>query len=145
MHDALRRLTAGGRRCACPAGTARRTRSHRYAANAARRIRASDTGHVRAPDDLVQLDLIADREPVLEDPLGELLEIDLVPDGRDEERSERAVRDAAIQPALADHVAHPLVVDAVLDDELDLVALGQMVEVRPEVALDLAGAGARSE
>ena len=43
--------------------------------------------------------------------------------------------DALHEAALADHVARPLVVRAVLDDELDLVALGEVVQVGPQVAL----------
>jgi hypothetical protein len=42
--------------------------------------RPSDAVDVRAPDDLVQLDLVADGQPVLEHPLRELAEVHALPD-----------------------------------------------------------------
>ena len=43
--------------------------------------------------------------------------------------------------AVVDHAAHPLVIGAVAEDELDLVALGDVREVAPAVAVRLTGSG----
>src|SRR6185437_277453 len=86
-----------------------------------------------APKVLVQLDLEAHRQPVLEDPVGELSGGQLLVARREEHGA------AAFQPVLAEFRAAPLVVAAVADHELDEVPSAEPRELLITVARLLPG------
>ena len=86
-----------------------------------------------APDVLVRLELQPDRQPIGQDPGGQILAWQDAVHGRQEHGG------AAIEQAVAsDDVACEFVVAAILDDELYLVCRRQQVEVGPAVLLGLA-------
>src|SRR5688572_15233728 len=69
-----------------------------------------------APDNLVDLEVQADGQRVFQDPGDEVFGVELPPDGGGEEGAAEPR-----QTALGDGGAHPLVVGAVGEDELELV------------------------
>src|SRR4051812_34839703 len=76
----------------------------------------SNSGDVGTPDHLVQLDLIADGQLILEHPFCQLAEVHRLPHRREEQRAKRALLHSAVELAGPNYVACPLVVCAVLDD-----------------------------
>src|ERR1019366_9724460 len=59
-----------------------------------------------------------------------------------EDRAREQIPGAIGEPALTYGVAHPFVVDAIGEHELDLVARPEVIEVRPSVPVRLAAARA---
>src|SRR5690242_21839058 len=74
-----------------------------------------------APQDLVELELKANRQPVREDPVGELARGQLLGAGTEEHRAARR--------QLGHLRAAPLVVSAIADHELDLLLGAQQCEL----------------
>src|SRR5438477_7045602 len=87
------------------------------------------------PNMLVQLRLQPRRDAVGEHPFCQWFQFELAPHRRKENRPAREI-------ALFDRAARPVVVTAIGDHELDLVARLELIEIRPAVLLDLARAGA---
>jgi len=77
----------------------------------------------------MELQLHSGPETRFEDPLGELREVDLSPDRREEDR-----RVAKVEMVTFDHLDCIVEVTAVENDKLDLVAIGEAVEVLPAVS-----------
>src|SRR5258707_6590801 len=91
--------------------------------------------NVGAPNVFVQLRLQSGRNVVGEHPLGERLQFQFSPYGREEQRP-------AIEPLLVDDRSRPFVVGAVGNDELDLAFRIKMIQVGPAVLFDFSGARA---
>src|SRR5262249_53632866 len=89
---------------------------------------ASDTARVWAPDVLVQLQLHANRQVIGEHPFRQCLRIEHAVDRREMNR-----RRPIGEVARADDITRPLVVGAILDDELHFVSRAQPIQIRPIV------------
>src|SRR5688572_486081 len=87
-----------------------------------------------APEQLVQLHLEADRQPVREDPVRKLPGLEL-PVARREQHLAPAVQTLQLHPRAA-----PLVVGAIADHELELVTCAKAMGREVESAMRLAGA-----
>src|SRR5437588_9584974 len=95
----------------------------------------SYSSRLRSPNMLVQLRQQPRGDAVGEHPFGERLQVQLSPHRRKEHRP-------ALEVLLRHDAPGEIVVGATSDDELDLIARPQLVEVLPAVLGRLAGAGA---